>query len=582
VKYATPDIYFEKHQEARVKGRALERVKIDTTAFLGYATRGPVNTPVRITSWKSFETLFGGHNSEYLLPQSVFSFFSQGGREAMIVRVGSTAGKDAARPASLTLKDLYGRPTLKISARDPGRWGRSVKVHVASASRPPRAAIVGGLEAGATEAIVNVTKGFEVGAMVRLTNGPRAEYVRLTDVKRKRLIWDRKHAVKGDYEEVTAEGVELKVTVTSPFGFEIHDNLVFEENHPRSLARVLSESSNVVVAEDMRSRTPAPFNMPQADLEMALAGGSDGATTVSPEDFMGRSELGKKSGLLSLEDYDDVGLICLPDLQTAMDRGAISEEDVEAIQLMAVNYCERRKMSFALLDIPRGFDIDEARDWRDRFDSKYAAFFYPWLKVSDPEGDGVVLVPPSGHIAGLTSHADQTEGVHRAAANLPLKNVIGIEKPLPKDMIDILAPEGINCFRNFRGRGIRPWGARTISSDTSWIHINVRRLFIMVERSIAEGTEWAVFEPNNWDTWKAVERQINTFLYSMWRDGMLQGDVPEQAFYVKCDESINTEETREAGEFHVDIGLAAVRPAEFIVFRIGQEAKDIITEEPVS
>jgi phage tail sheath protein FI len=580
--YHTPDLYFERHTEARVKGRALERVTIDTTAFLGYATRGPMNQPIRVTSWKSFETLFGGFNSEFLLPQAVFSFFSQGGREAMILRVGSTEGENAARAASLTLKDLYGRPTLRVSAKDPGSWGRSIKVSVSSASRPARANVIGKLEPGSTEAIVGLTKGLEAGAMVRIASGPRSEYVRLADVKRKRVTWEDKFALKGSYENATVEGIEMKVTISSPFGFEIHDNLVFDKNHPRDFARVINESSNTVVVENLNSRTPTPFNMPQADVEQALVGGSDGVGTVSPEDFRGRCELEARTGLFALEDHEEVGMICLPDLQTAMDRDAISEEEFEAIQQMAVDFCERTKMSVAMLDVPRGFGIDEARDWRDRFDSKYAAMFYPWLKVQNPDGEGTLLVPPSGHVAGLTSQADQETGVHRAAANLPLKNVVGLERTLNKDLIDILAPEGINCFRNFRGRGIRPWGARTVSSNTLWTHINVRRLFIMVERSIAEGTEWAVFEPNNWDTWKAVERQVSTFLYSLWKDGMILGDVPEDGYYIRCDETVNTEITREAGECHVEIGIAAVRPAEFIVVRIGQGAKDIITEEPGS
>lgn len=583
-KYHTPDLYFERQRDEKKRRSGLERASIDTTAFLGYATRGPIGTPIRITSWKSYETLFGGFNAEYLLPQAVFSFFCQGGREAMVLRVGRTTGPDAARAASVTLKDLYGRPTLKLSARDPGKWGRSIKVNVSSASRPPKTHIVGTLEKGATEAFVGFTKGFEPGATVRISSGARSEYVRVTEVKRKRICWDAKQGLRGVYEEASAEGVELKVTVTSPFGFEIHDNLVFEKNHPRDLARVICENSNVIEAEDLGSRTPAPFNMPQADVEQALGGGSDGSAEISPSDFQGTADLQERTGLFALEAYEDVGMICLPDLQTAMDRGALSEQDFEAVQHMVVDFCERWKMSVAILDFPRNFGLEEARDWRDRFDSKYAAFYYPWIVAQDPEGNGAgtQLVPPCGHVAGLTSYVDNEYGVHRAAANLVLKNALGLERLLTKDIIDVLAPEGINCFRNFRGRGIRPWGVRTVSSDTAWQHLNVRRLFIMVERSIAEGTEWAVFEPNTWDTWKTVERQVSGFLYRMWRDGMLQGSVPEEAFFVRCDEALNTQETRDAGEFHCEIGIAAVRPAEFIVFRIGQQAADIITEEPVA
>ena len=563
----------------------MQKVPIDTTAFLGFATRGPVGRPVRVTSWKSYETLFGGFSSEYLMPHSVFSFFANGGREALILRVGKSEGESAIRCASLTLRDLYGRPTLEVQAKDPGKWGRNIKVRVASGSRPPHTRVIGALTRGATEASVELTKGFEVGAVVRVSSGPRSEYVRIEAVERKRIRWSKKQALRASYDEATVEAVELQLTVTSPFGFEIHDNLVFTAGHPRSLVKVVNERSNTVQLRDLEARTPAPFNLPQAELEEVLSGGEDGIASVTPGDFIGRDlGLGDRTGLFSLEDYDDVGQICAPDLQTALDRGEFTERDVEAAQQALIDFCERRKTAVAVLDVPRGFDVDQARDWRARFDTKYAQLLYPWLRVQDPTGprSATRLVPACGHVTGLTSSVDREHGVHRAAANLVLKDVIGLETDLPKDLIDVLAPEGVNCVRAFRGRGIRPWGARTLSSDRSWEHLNVRRLFIMIERSIAEGCEWAVFETNNWDTWKAVERQVSTFLYKLWREGMLVGDVPEQAFYVRCDEELNPPEVRESGEFHVEIGIAPVRPAEFIVFRIGQQAKDIITEEPVS
>ena len=485
----------------------------------------------------------------------------------------------------MTLKDLYGRPSLKVSAKDPGRWGRNVQVRVGPASRPPMARILGPLKRGATEAKVSITKGLEEGAVVRVTCGPRSEYVTLELVERKRICWSKRQALRADYEEARVEGVEQQLMVTSPFGFEIHDNLVFTPGHPRYICNVINERSNTISVEDLGSRTPSPFNLPQADSEVALAGGCDGSQGATPGDLIGRDfGLGVRTGMLALEDFEDVGQICLPDLQTSFDRGDFSEQDVEAVQQAVVDYCERHKTCVAMLDVPRGFDLDQARDWRARFDSKYAALYYPWYRVSDPSGrrGATRLVPPAAHNAGLTSLVDREQGVFRAAANLVLKDVIGLGQDLPKDFIDLLAPEGVNCTRSFRGRGIRNWGARTMSSEAQWAHLNVRRLFLMVERSIAEGTEWAVFETNNWDTWKAVERQINGFLYKLWREGALQGSVPEEAFFVRCDEGLNPPETRDAGEFHCEIGIAAVRPAEFIVFRIGQQAKDIITEEPVS
>lgn len=554
--------------------------------------RGPIHEPVRVTTWKSFETIFGGFSAHYALPQAVFGFFANGGREAVIVRVARQEGEGAPAAASVVLRDLYGRPTLRVEARDPGEWGNRVRVRVTSASRPARATLRAPLQAGAAAAEVDKVRGFEPGSVVRVWQDQRQEYARLVEVGRKLLRFEE--PLKADYEagQAQLEGVELQLTVTSPFGFEIHDNLVFaagpeaRSTHPRDLVTVVGERSPTVTVTYLGSTTPAPYHHPQPEVELLLAGGSDGVAAVRAEDFIGRDAgLGVRSGLAALEELDDVGLICLPDLVTALERGALrGEEEVEAVQRAAVEWCEQRKTAVALLDVPRGFDLDQALEWRGHFDSKYAALYYPWLVVQDPvRGAGATrLVPPSGHVAGLTAHVDQTEGVHRAAANLVLKDVLALERDLAKDATDSLSPEGINCSRAYRGRGIRPWGARTLSSDPLWAHLNVRRLFVMVERTIAEGCEWAVFEPNTPDTWKAVERQINAFLYQIWREGALAGEVPEQAFFVRCDAQLNPPEVRDAGEFYCEVGLAPVRPAEFIVFRIGQQAKDIITEEPVS
>lgn len=589
--YRTPDIYFEKQTGTIQRRRTIERARIDTAAFLGFTVRGPVNKPVRITSWKSFEAVFGGASGEFYLPASVFGFFANGGREAVIVRVARVEGENAATPARATLRDLYGRPTLRVEARDPGTWGNRIQVRLGPASRPPRTGIKAALGKGGTEAIVDLTRGFEPGAVVRLTDGTRTEYVRLEEVERRRLAWSKRDALRGNFDDLastTVEAVEVQLTVNSPFGFEIHDNLVYDPRHPRALARAVNERSQFVRLTDLGSRTPAPYNLPQTDVDERLGGGTDGAAGATPADFIGRDDgLGNRSGLFALEDMEDVGLICLPDLQAGLERGEFKGEgDVEAVQRAVLDFCERTKGAVALLDVPRGYDVDQALDWRARFDSKYGALYYPWINVQDASSNGKPgasrLVPPCGHIAGLISQVDQEHGVHRAAANLVVKDVLGTAVDLTKDATDLLAPEGVNCFRAFRGRGIRPWGVRTVSSQTQWAHLNVRRLFIMVERSIAEGCEWAVFEPNTWDTWKAVERMINGFLYQCWRDGMLVGETPEQAFYVRCDAELNPPEVREAGEFHCEIGLAAVRPAEFLVFRIGQQAKDIITEEPVS
>lgn len=583
--YRTPDIYFE-----RVRGPdkpvTLQKVKVDIPAFLGFSTRGPVGTPVRITSWKSFEEAYGGHTNESYMPAAVYGFFLNGGRECYVVRVAHLEGEDAAVPAKMMLNDLYGRPTIRATALDPGSWGNRVKIKVVQASKPPRTRIRAKLDSGAGEAIVDVAKGFEPGAVVKITDGEKADYAVVKKVEKKKLIWGSEQATQGQYDldKTIIEGVEVQLQITSKDRFEIHDNLVLHPQHSRSLVKTVNENSRLVKLQDLKSGTPPPFNYPVMDVEEFLSGGQDGAASVAPADFIGWDRgLGDRGGLMGLEDAEEVGLVCAPDLMRAYETKVFkTERDVEAVQRAMLDFCERRKTCFAILDTPLGLDIDQVRDWRQHLDSKYGAIYYPWLKVLDPlRVKGVRHVPPSGHIAGLYSRTDQEQGVHKAPANEVLNEVIGLSVNLIKDTTDILAPEGINCVRAFPGRGIRVWGARTLSSDKLWDQVNVRRLFLMIERSIAEGCEWVTFENNEYKLWKAVERQVSQFLTSLWKEGMLKGAVPEEAYFVKCDETTNPPEVRDAGEFYCDIGIAPVRPAEFIIFRIGQRTKDIISEEPV-
>jgi phage tail sheath protein FI len=191
--------------------------------------------------------------------------------------------------------------------------------------------------------------------------------------------------------------------------------------------------------------------------------------------------------------------------------------------------------------------------------------------VADPSGEGdSKLVPPSGHMAGIWARNDSERGVHKAPANEVVRGAIGLETQVSRNEQDTLNPVGINCIRAFPGRGIRVWGARTLSSDPSWRYLNVRRLFNFVEKSIDNGTQWVVFEPNDMDLWGRVRRNVGAFLIRLWADGALFGESADQAFFVKCDAELNTEEVRDAGQLIVEIGIAPVKPAEFVIFRISQ------------
>jgi phage tail sheath protein FI len=238
-----------------------------------------------------------------------------------------------------------------------------------------------------------------------------------------------------------------------------------------------------------------------------------------------------------------------------------------------IAHCENMGDRMAILDTPPGLNPQDALDWRMNsagYDSKFATLYYPWLEVMDPISKRPVLVPPSGHVAGVWCRSDGTRGVHKAPANEVLRGAISLELQITKGEHDQLNPVAVNCIRSFPGQGIRIWGARTLSSDPEWRYINVRRLFNFIEESILQGTNWVVFEPNDPKLWDSVKRTVTMFLRRVWRDGALFGQTPAEAFYVKCDEENNPPENRDAGILTVEIGVSPVKPAEFVVFRISQ------------
>ncbi len=266
---------------------------------------------------------------------------------------------------------------------------------------------------------------------------------------------------------------------------------------------------------------------------------------------------GERTGLKAFEDVEDINIVVAPG------------QTHPAIQDAVLSHCENMRYRFAILDSPEVIEkggVDKIPKPRD---SKYGAYYFPWIEVYDPF-KGNVYMPPSGAMSGVYARSDGERGVHKAPANEIVRGALGLRYNLTKGEQDILNPKGINVIRSFTNRGIRVWGARTISSDASWRYINVRRLFNMVEQSIEAGTQWVVFEPNDEKLWKRVTRDISAFLMRLWRQGALFGSTPEQAFYVKCDSETNPPEVIDAGQLIVEIGMAPVKPAEFVIFRIGQ------------
>lgn len=274
-----------------------------------------------------------------------------------------------------------------------------------------------------------------------------------------------------------------------------------------------------------------------------------------------------RKGLAGFTEIDEISIVYSPNSQ-----------DVDGLTYKLIEHCEAKRR-FAIIDSKIGMsNIDDIKP-RDDYDKPYAAFYYPWIKIVHPTGGTRITIPPGGHIAGIFARSDTERGVHKAPANEIVNGAVELEFQTTQQEQDILNPRGVNVIRAFPGRGIRVWGARTLSSDSSWKYINVRRLFNFLEQSIDQSTQWVVFEPNDEKLWARVRRSVNEFLTRVWRDGALMGTKQEQAFFVRVDDSTMTKDDINNGRLIVLIGVAPVKPAEFVIFRIAQVSSGLEINE---
>jgi hypothetical protein len=286
------------------------------------------------------------------------------------------------------------------------------------------------------------------------------------------------------------------------------------------------------------------------------------------------------AALQQFESIDEIALVAAP-MPPNLDQAALN-----ALQDSLVAHCARLEDRVAILDSSRDIagdnlvvSADAKGIWRPKADPKgYGAFYFPWIEIADPLGaaSARLAVPPSGHVAGIYARSDAQRGVHKTPANEVIMGALGVRYPVSKILQKTLNPLGVNCIRSFGGT-IKVYGGRTLASDpqsgdAEWKYINVRRLFNFLRESIDDGTQWVVFEPNAPDLWSKIRRNISAFLTTLWASGALLGATPEQAFYVRCDETTNPQSVRDLGQVVTEIGVAVVKPAEFVVFRVSQWA----------
>lgn len=365
----------------------------------------------------------------------------------------------------------------------------------------------------------------------------------------------------GMTKDTSVESFEFKLTVSQGTASKDYNELGMDSEHFNYFARVIRDDPDgLIYAEPVEppNATPLPENRPKNLAAKSLDKGKDDKPSdLVPSDY--------KRALSLLEPVDDVNMVIVSDRTDA------------DVQQAVIAHCENMQDRFAILDSPRSappFGTDSAEVHRRSVDSAggYAALYYPWLLVPPDKGSKTILVPPSGHVAGIFARTDNNRGVHKApAGNEALINgALGVERIMSDIDQGQLNMKGINVIRVFAAGG-RPivWGARTTATDRNWQYVNIRRLFLFLEESIEEGIRWAVFEPNNLQLWQKLKRTITEFLTRVWRDGALFGETADQAFYVRIDEALNPPSTQALGRLYIEIGVRPSYPAEFIIVRIG-------------
>lgn len=340
--------------------------------------------------------------------------------------------------------------------------------------------------------------------------------------------------------------------VPDPDVEEVFDDLSPRETSSNYYVQQVNDSSVLIDLERVQGGRPSTEAGPHW-LEVVEV-----TANIDEEDYGGNSEAPaeERTGFAGFETVDDISIVCVPD------------ENDHGVTDNLVEHCHNMDDRFGILQAPQ--NPGQTANLRPPEETDMAAFYYPWLKVTDPETGIIEEVPPGGHVAGIYARSDAKHGVHKAPANEVVRGIEGLQRTITKGEQEVLNPRGVNCIREFRGRGIRVWGARTASSDPEWKYVNVRRLFLFLRESIEEGTQWVVFEPNNEQLWARVRQTIKNFLTAVWEDGALMGTSPEEAFFVKCDRSTMTQNDIDNGRLICEIGVAPVKPAEFVIFRIAQ------------
>ena len=569
--YLSPGVYVEEFDSGPTP---MQGVGTSTAGFIGLAERGPVGgAPVLVTSPSDYTRKFGGHlqvnefGNYRFMSYAVQHFFANGGSRAFIARI---APPDATIAKGVCVKGKEG--IINIEAKSPGAWGDKVLVTFVPSS-DSRTQILEAMDKGVYR--LKNAIGFDVGDVVVLEGTKKVQYNVITAARGNTITFAKPFegevVDKNISPKILIKTCEFDITVECDGLEERYEGVSLNTSSPSFIEKKMLKSDLVNIKAKPPKEPAAPIEVARSvfggdkaaeEVKATLKGGLNGsAASITDADFIGKDNgPGERTGIQAFLDNTDVNILAVPGITSAN------------VQLSLVAHCEFLASRFAVLDMPlENKSVPDVLEYRDSFDSDYCAIYHPWLKVFDPLDKKDIFIPPSGSVIGIYARSDNSRGVHKAPANEIVANCTGLSVNYSVGEQDLLNPKGVNLIRKFPGAGIRVWGARTASSKPLWKYVNVRRLFIYLEESIKSNTNWVVFEPNDAGLWSRVKRTIEMFLEGVWRSGGLVGGSASDAFFVDIGPNTMTKDDIDLGRLICVIGVAPVKPAEFVIFRITQK-----------
>ncbi|MDD3253079.1 MAG: phage tail sheath subtilisin-like domain-containing protein [Lachnospiraceae bacterium] len=561
--YLSPGVFVEEFNDDR---NVIEGVGTSTAGFVGLATRGPVTgKPVRIQSPTDFGYQFGRYldiSVKYrYLAYGVEQFFANGGSSCYVMRVASS--QDTVAAMELAHEGIR----LHMEAGSVGEWGNEIRISLEKQQLFKTNILEEARDEKQQIFRVKSSSGFEAGDLVELVSSEGNEYNRIVRVLDGAL--ELEHAFTIPYVDNTPVpsislhriGFDLLAKcddIKEAYRITLNPAAADFVNRVTANGILLHASFSAEdEAENGLSAWMAKFHLDNT----AYTGFLKDGKTFPAEDaalFLGEDNgPGKRSGLHAFKEIDDVSIMAMPGVT------------VPEIQRALIAHCETMENRFAILDMPQDTHTsDEMLRHRSYFDSSYAAIYHPWLNMFDSVKKKNCYFPPSASVAGVYARVDCSRGVHKAPANEVLRQCVGLSVDYNEGTQSTVSPKGINLIRSLPGQGIRVWGARTMSSDSPWKYINVRRLLIYVKESIRAATSWVSFEPNDANLWARADRTIRMFLDTLWRNGALAGSSADEAFFINIGPSTMTQDDILNGRLICEIGIAPIRPAEFEMFQI--------------